>query len=126
VIGPLLETSRPIGLGLGFIKGMAHITGGGITDNLPRVLPAGTEAIVRRGSWDVPPLFQWLGRAGAVPPDDMLRTFNMGIGLVLVVAPGDVDDAIGALRGAGESGARVIGGIASGPEDKAPAVRYEA
>ena len=118
VIRPLLETSRDIGI---IIKGMAHITGGGITDNLPLVLPSATEAVVRLGSWDVPPLFRWLERAGAVPREDMLRTFNMGLGLILVVAPGDADEAIGALRGAGEPDARVIGDIASSPT---PRVRY--
>jgi phosphoribosylformylglycinamidine cyclo-ligase len=120
VIRPLLDASP------GLIKGMAHITGGGITDNLPRVLPAGTDAVVRLGSWDVPPLFQWLERAGAVPREDMLRTFNMGLGLILAVAPAGVDETIGALRGAGEPGARVIGEIASASPGHAPLVRYEA
>jgi phosphoribosylformylglycinamidine cyclo-ligase len=118
VIRPLLEAS--------LIKGMAHITGGGITDNLPRVLPAGTNAVVRSGSWEVPALFRWLERAGAVPREDMLRTFNMGIGLILAVAPADADRTIGALRGAGEPNARVIGEIAAASPGHAPAVRYEA
>jgi phosphoribosylformylglycinamidine cyclo-ligase len=116
VVRPLLETT--------LVKGMAHITGGGVTDNLPRILPEGTDAIVRLGSWDVPPIFRWLERAGAVPQEDMLRTFNMGLGLILVVAPGDADDVIGAVRGAGESGARVIGEIASAAGRLTPAVRY--
>src|SRR5690349_21912759 len=81
VVRPFLRES--------LIKGMAHITGGGITDNLPRVLPSGCEARVRLGSWAVPPLFRWLQEAGKVPVEDMLRTFNMGIGLILVVAAGD-------------------------------------
>ena len=119
-IRPLLETSP------GLIKGMAHITGGGITDNLPRVLPSGTDAVVRVGSWEVPPIFRWLERAGAVPREDMLRTFNMGLGLILAVAPADADRATGALRGAGEQGARVIGEIAAASPGYAPAVRYEA
>jgi phosphoribosylformylglycinamidine cyclo-ligase len=93
---------------------MAHITGGGITDNLPRVLPEGTEAVVRLGSWDVPPIFQWLQHAGSVPPQDMLRTFNMGIGLILVVAEADADAALDALNESGEPGARRIGEIAPG------------
>ena len=96
------------------IKGMAHITGGGITDNLPRVLPSGTEAVVRLGTWDVPAVFRWLERAGAVPKPDMLRTFNMGIGLVLVVAAEDPDRVIAQLRDAGEPDARVIGEIPPG------------
>jgi phosphoribosylformylglycinamidine cyclo-ligase len=105
---PLL--ARPTRL----VKGMAHITGGGITDNLPRVLPEGTEAVVRLGSWDVPPIFQWLQHAGSVPPQDMLRTFNMGVGLILVVAEADADAALDALSESGEPGARRIGEIAPG------------
>ena len=67
---------------------MAHITGGGITDNLPRVLPAGTHARDRsRSSWRTPAIFEWLQRAGDVPDADMLRTFNMGIGLILACSP---------------------------------------
>ena len=117
IIRPLLDDDR--------IRGMAHITGGGITDNLPRVLPAGTHAIVRLGSWEVPSIFRWLERAGTVPREDMLRTFNMGIGLILVASSDDADDVIGALRGGGETGARVIGTIAPASAGEAPAVRYE-
>jgi phosphoribosylformylglycinamidine cyclo-ligase len=117
VIRPLLASST--------IKGMAHITGGGITDNLPRTLPPGTEAVVRLGSWEVPPLFVWLERSGAVPREDMLRTFNMGVGLIVAVAPGDADRVIGELRAAGEPHARVIGRIAAAPDGQPPAVRYE-
>lgn len=69
----------------GLVHAMAHITGGGITDNLPRVLPKGTSAVVELGSWPVPPVFTHLQKIGNVPPDEMLRTFNMGIGMVLVV-----------------------------------------
>ena len=118
IVRPLLDTGR--------VKGMAHITGGGITDNLPRVLPRGTDAVVRLGSWEVPPIFRWLERAGSVPQDDMLRTFNMGVGLILVVASGDADAVIGAIRAGGEPDVRVIGAIAAAAEDHAPAVRYEA
>ncbi len=103
------------------IKGMAHITGGGITDNLPRVLPSGTEAVVRLGTWDVPAVFRWLERAGAVPKADMLRTFNMGIGLVLVAAAEDQDRVISRLRAAGEPEARLIGEIRQGAH---PQVSY--
>ncbi len=103
------------------VKAMAHITGGGITDNLPRVFPAGTEALVRLGSWNVPPIFRWLGSAGAVPQEDMLRTFNMGVGLILVVAPSDADPTLAALRDAGEPAARIIGEVVAGTE---PRVRY--
>jgi phosphoribosylformylglycinamidine cyclo-ligase len=93
---------------------MAHITGGGITDNLPRVLPAGTDAIVRLDAWQVPPVFRWLQQSGSVPREDMLRTFNMGIGLILVVAPGDAETVLQALGDAGEPRAVRIGAIAAG------------
>jgi phosphoribosylformylglycinamidine cyclo-ligase len=107
VITPILEAGDAI-------KGMAHITGGGITDNLPRVLPEGTDARVRVSAWTVPPIFGWLQRAGGVPHDDMLRTFNMGIGMILVVAPEEADAVLGALAAAGEADAVRIGEIAAG------------
>ncbi len=114
-----LPVIRPL-LGRGLIKGMAHITGGGITDNLPRIFPEGLFAEIDRSAWDVPAIFQWLQRAGSVPDDDMLRTFNMGIGLILACAPGDGDSLRDALLAAGEAGARVIGRVAAGGEG----VRY--
>jgi phosphoribosylformylglycinamidine cyclo-ligase len=116
VVAPLLDT--------GFVKGMAHITGGGITDNLPRVLPEGTTAVVRPGSWPIPPLFAWLVHEGDVPFDDAYRTFNMGIGMILVAAPEHADAMIARLRASGETGALVIGRIASATGD-ARTVRYE-
>ncbi len=72
-------------LAKGWLKGMAHITGGGLTDNTPRILPRGCAAEIRLGTWPVLPIFDLIARLGRVPPDDMLRTFNMGIGFVLVV-----------------------------------------
>ena len=103
----------------GAIKGMAHITGGGITDNLPRILPTGVAARIDRASWNVPPLFQWLQRAGGVPESDMLRTFNMGIGLILVCTPALVDAVLADLAERHESPI-VIGEIVQGDRD----VRY--
>ena len=114
-----LSLMRPL-LAAGHIRGMAHITGGGVTDNLPRILPAGTRARVDRTSWEVPPLFRWLGEAGQVPAEDQWRSFNMGMGLILAVAEGDVDEVLGVLRSSGEAGARVVGGIDAGD----PSVRY--
>jgi phosphoribosylformylglycinamidine cyclo-ligase len=67
------------------VSGMAHITGGGITENLPRILPKGMGAMVDLASWQVPPLFEHLQHLGSVEQDEMLRTFNMGIGLIAVV-----------------------------------------
>jgi len=80
-----LSLVRPL-LATGVIRGMAHITGGGITENLPRILPEGTYARIRISSWTVPPVFTWLQDKGRVPDDDMRRTFNMGIGLIMAVA----------------------------------------
>ena len=108
-----LPIVRPL-LPSGAIKAMAHITGGGITDNLPRVLPEGAEALVRLGSWEVPAIFRWLQRGGQVPQEDMLRTFNMGVGLIVAVAAADVGRVMAAVRDAGEPGARVIGQIVPG------------
>jgi len=89
LVGPVLAG--------GHVKGMAHITGGGITDNLPRILPEGMAALVRSAAWTVPPVFTWLQENGRVPDADMRRTFNMGIGLIVVAAPGHADELASAL-----------------------------
>jgi phosphoribosylformylglycinamidine cyclo-ligase len=73
------------------VKGMAHVTGSGITGNLPRILPENCRAVIRQASWPVPPIFSLLMRAGKVAEAEMFRTFNMGIGFVLVVAPEDAE-----------------------------------
>jgi phosphoribosylformylglycinamidine cyclo-ligase len=70
---------------------MAHITGDGITDNLPRVLPAGTAARVNRTSWRVPAIFRWIGESGREPEYDLRRALHMGIGMILGVAATDAD-----------------------------------
>jgi phosphoribosylformylglycinamidine cyclo-ligase len=103
------------------IKGMAHITGGGITDNLPRVLPASVLASVDLSGWQVPPIFQWLMEQGRVPLDDMLRTFNMGIGLIIVTAAAKADHVMEELAARSGREARRIGEIVAGP---GPAVVY--
>jgi phosphoribosylformylglycinamidine cyclo-ligase len=108
-----LNVIKPL-LGRGQIKGMAHITGGGITDNLPRVLPAGTAARVDRTAWRVPAIFRWLGEGGRVPEYDLRRSLNMGIGLILVVAASDVDSVRADLLKAGEANSVVIGEIMKG------------
>jgi len=95
------------------VHAMAHVTGGGITGNLPRVLPAGCRARIRRDSWPVPPVFSALGDAGRVSEAEMFRTFNMGIGYVLVVAPGDVDAILG-LKALSDIGVFRIGEIVAG------------
>ena len=91
-----LPAIRPL-LGANVIKGMAHITGGGITENLPRVLPEGLQARVDTRAWTVPQAFQWLQKTGGVPDDDMRRAFNMGIGLIVVCAPDDAERVMRAL-----------------------------
>jgi phosphoribosylformylglycinamidine cyclo-ligase len=73
----------------GLIKGLAHITGGGLLDNVPRVLPEGTAVEIRRGSWPQLPVFTLLGRLGNVAEGEMYRTFNMGVGMVVICSPGD-------------------------------------
>jgi phosphoribosylformylglycinamidine cyclo-ligase len=101
------------------LKGIAHITGGGITENLPRVLPAGCAAVIDRSAWTPQPIFQILQSRGEIPDHEMLRTFNMGIGLLLVVAP----DAAQAVRASAEAlGERafIVGRIEPGD----PSVRY--
>ena len=108
VVRPLLET--------GLIKGMAHITGGGITENLPRILPSGTHAVIDRRSWTVPAIFQWLQRTGSVPDEDMMRTFNMGIGLIIACGRDHAAQVTDALAAAGERGAVQIGSIRAGGE----------
>jgi phosphoribosylformylglycinamidine cyclo-ligase len=97
----------------GALKGMAHITGGGITDNLPRILPSGTAARIDRASWTIPPVFDWLQQSGDVPRDDMFRTFNMGVGLILVVSAALADEVLDELRTRHESPV-IIGEITRG------------
>jgi phosphoribosylformylglycinamidine cyclo-ligase len=107
-----LRVIRPL-LAERVIKGMAHITGGGITDNLPRILPSGVTARIDRSAWPVPPLFRWLQEAGHVPVEDMYRTFNMGIGLIVAVSDRNVQVTLARLEEAGEINATVIGTIAA-------------
>jgi len=99
---PLLET--------GTVHGMAHITGGGLTENLPRALPPGLGAEIDKSAWDVSPIFTFLQKMGNVPEDEMYRTFNMGIGFVLVVPPDGVEPAVAEAKKHG-CDARVIGRI---------------
>jgi phosphoribosylformylglycinamidine cyclo-ligase len=92
------------------VKALAHITGGGLPGNLPRVLPENVEASIDLGAWAAPPVFRWLAQAGNVPQAEMLRAFNCGVGLVAVVASEGVAETIAAFEGEGEK-ALVIGEI---------------
>ena len=103
------------------VKGMAHITGGGITENIPRVLPQGLTAEIRKDSWTLPPLFQWLQAQGNIAADEMYRTFNCGIGMAVIVAAEDADAAQALLMGEGEQVFR-IGHIRAGVAGEAPTI----
>lgn len=84
------------------VKGMAHITGGGLTENIPRVLPAGLTAEIKQGSWNMPPLFSWLQAQGNVTDNEMHRTFNCGIGMVVIVSAQNAEAAKSLLAAEGE------------------------
>lgn len=89
-------------LGGGQVRAAAHITGGGLVENVPRMLPDGLGAVVDLNSWDVPVIFQWLKKKGQLTAEDMLETFNMGIGLVLAVKPEDKAEVLAGLKKNGE------------------------
>jgi phosphoribosylformylglycinamidine cyclo-ligase len=110
-----LATLRPL-VDAGLVKAMAHITGGGITENLPRVLPDGCAATVDRLSWAVPPVFQLIQQHGDIAVDEMYRAFNMGIGMVVVVAATETGRALELLDRGGEH-AVGIGRIVAGGHD---------
>jgi len=97
----------------GYIKGAAHITGGGITGNLPRVLPKGRGAVIARGSWPVPAVFPLIQELGGVVQSEMDRTFNNGLGMIVVVGKKDADRALAILKSAREK-AFVVGEIRNG------------
>jgi len=103
-VTPVLQAIRDTGA----IKALAHITGGGLTENIPRVLPADLTARIDLGSWQVPAVFAWLQQAGRLDSGELLRTFNGGIGMIAVVAPDDADKVTAKLRASGETAA-VIG-----------------
>jgi phosphoribosylformylglycinamidine cyclo-ligase len=109
VVRPLLTSQ--------LLKGLAHITGGGITENLPRVLPEGCSAEIDLRAWSVPALFRLLQERGQIPQDEMFRAFNMGIGLVLVCATSEAEQIINTLVRNGEPRAVRIGFVVSGSRE---------
>jgi phosphoribosylformylglycinamidine cyclo-ligase len=126
-VRPVLRAIREIGA----VKALAHITGGGLSENLPRVLPDGIAAHVDLGAWTVPAVFGWLMQAGALDAAEMLRTFNCGIGMIAVVAREDADSVMHLLQAEGEAPIRVGElepgrGVKSAAKGKgeAEAVRY--
>jgi phosphoribosylformylglycinamidine cyclo-ligase len=106
IVGPLLKREH--------VKGLAHITGGGITENLPRILPEGCAAEVDLNAWSVPPIFRFIEERGAVSRDEMYRTFNMCICLVVACTARDAERVINGAERAGEPHARRIGVVVSG------------
>ncbi len=94
------------------LKGIAHITGGGLLENIPRVLPQHCKAVINGNSWDKPAIFELLRQGGLVPPEEMYRTFNYGIGMVLIVPEAETDDILARLAGLDEK-AWLIGHIAA-------------
>ena len=97
----------------GRIKGLAHITGGGLLENIPRVLPEGVHALVDVSAWALPPVFAWLQAGGQIEPEELARTFNCGIGMVVIVAAEDADAVMASLSAAGEQ-VHAIGRIDGG------------
>ncbi len=107
-VKPVLALTRAVP-----VRALAHITGGGLTDNIPRVLPEGLEAVLKRRNWPEDPVFGWLQRAGRIDPAEMYRTFNCGIGMVVIVPAGHEAAALEFLAGHGEP-ACLIGEIRAG------------
>jgi phosphoribosylformylglycinamidine cyclo-ligase len=107
-VKPLLKLMREIS-----VHGMSHITGGGLVDNIPRVLPEGLEVVLQRDSWGCAAVFDWLQREGQVADAEMYRVFNCGIGMTIQLAAGDADRAIDILRESGQE-ALVIGAVRTG------------
>jgi len=97
-VKPVLKLARSVA-----VKGLAHVTGGGLVENVPRILSAGLAARIERAAWRLPPLFQWLKEQGNIADEELYRVFNCGIGLVVIVAPADAARAVKILRAAGET-----------------------
>lgn len=99
------------------VRSVSHITGGGLIENLPRVLPKNTRAKINKSNWEIPPVFQWLQEKGNIAETEMLTTFNCGVGMVVVVSEDDVDTALSTLRQLGEN-AFVLGSVEKSAEEK--------
>jgi len=110
-VKPILATQKETGA----IKALAHITGGGFVDNIPRVLPAGLSARIDLSAVDMPKVFGWLAEIGGLDQAELVRTFNCGIGMIAVVAPEDADRVAAALSAAGETVVR-FGEMVADPE----------
>jgi len=95
------------------VNGMIHITGGGFFENIPRIIPDGLGVSIKLGSWEVPPIFKYIERAGNIDIEDMFATFNMGIGLMMIVDPDNAETIVDSIEMAGEK-AFIIGRIIKG------------
>jgi phosphoribosylformylglycinamidine cyclo-ligase len=104
LLQPHLSYLRPLAelIDKRLIKGLAHITGGGLSDNIPRILPSGTAVLIEKGTWPILPIFELLQRIGSVSESEMFRTFNMGVGMVIVCAAGAVSEIKEHLSALGE------------------------
>ena len=107
-VGPVLNLIEQVG-----VKGIAHITGGGIWDNIPRILSEGVDVILNQGSWEIPLIFNYIQQVGAIDEREMHHVFNMGIGMAIIVAASDADKTVDILTGSGEK-AQVIGSVGPG------------
>jgi phosphoribosylformylglycinamidine cyclo-ligase len=107
-VQPILELMQSV-----TVKGLAHITGGGISENLPRILPDAVHAVIDAASWQQGPVFDWLAATGNIAADEMRRTFNCGVGMIVAVDAADLDVALARLADAGEDAWR-IGSVADG------------
>jgi phosphoribosylformylglycinamidine cyclo-ligase len=116
-VKPLLAAIRSTAA----VKGLAHITGGGLPGNVPRCLPDGLRARLDARRWSAPAVFQWLREAGGVPADDMLRTFNCGLGMIVIVSAADSEAVRNCLATAGET-VQEIGVVEPGTEGEAECV----
>ena len=104
------------------IRGIVHITGGGFLDNIPRIVPGPCRAVIRRGSWPVPPIFDLIRRKGNIDDTEMLRVFNMGIGMILIVAEKDHAEILERLEKLGEKAYSI--GIIEKRENDQPMVVF--
>ncbi len=111
----LYVTSTLAAMKSGHVRGLAHITGGGLTENLPRVLPEGMGAAIDLNAWDLPPVFQWLAKEGGIAEAEMLKTFNAGIGMVVLASPDEAEAARASLAEAGET-VVLLGHVTDTPE----------
>ena len=105
------------GIRTSLFKGMSHITGGGFIENIPRVFSSGSGlgCTIDASTWELPAIWKWIKQVGQIENLEMARTFNMGVGMVIIVAKGKVDAALESIRGSGEPGAFVMGEITSTP-----------